>query len=154
MESLKVRDIMQVEVVTIGPEASVRELSVLLGEKGVSGVPVVDGQGKVVGVVSEGDVILQDAELHFPHYVQFLDSVIFLESVQRFADRFRKAFGAKVSDIMSKEVKSIGPDAGVGEVATLMADENINRIPVIQDGRLKGIVTRADVVRALPRIWS
>src|SRR5680860_1370515 len=85
MESLKVRDIMQVEVVTIGPEASVRELSVLLGEKGVSGVPVVDGQGKVVGVVSEGDVILQDAELHFPHYVQFLDSVIFLESVQRFA---------------------------------------------------------------------
>src|SRR5660397_275617 len=79
MESLKVRDIMQVEVVTIGPEASVRELSVLLGEKGVSGVPVVDGQGKVVGVVSEGDVILQDAELHFPHYVQFLDSVIFLE---------------------------------------------------------------------------
>src|SRR5680860_1232794 len=148
MESLKVRDIMQVEVVTIGPEASVRELSVLLGEKGVSGVPVVDGQGKVVGVESEGDVILQDAELHFPHYVQFLDSV------QRFADRFRKAFGAKVSDIMSKEVKSIGPDAGVGEVATLMADENINRIPVIQDGRLKGIVTRADVVRALPRIWS
>src|SRR5680860_899180 len=135
MEGLKVRDIMQVEVVTIGPEASVRELSVLLGEKGVSGVPVVDGQGKVVGVVSEGDVILQ-------------------ESVQRFADRFRKAFGAKVSDIMSKEVKSIGPDAGVGEVATLMADENINRIPVIQDGRLKGIVTRADVVRALPRIWS
>lgn len=151
MESLKIRDIMETSVVTVGPDASVRELSQLLGERGVSGVPVVDGDDRVIGVVTEGDIIMQDAELHFPHYIQFLDGVIFLESVRRFAERFRKAFGAKVSDIMSREVWSVGPDAGVHEVATLMADEEVNRIPVVEDERIVGIVTRADVVGAIAR---
>lgn len=151
MESLKIGDIMETSVVTVGPDASVRELSQLLGERGVSGVPVVDGDDRVIGVVTEGDIIMQDAELHFPHYIQFLDGVIFLESVRRFAERFRKAFGAKVSDIMSREVWSVGPDAGVHEVATLMADEEVNRIPVVEDERIVGIVTRADVVGAIAR---
>lgn len=151
MENLKIGDIMETNVVTVGPDASVRELSQLLGERGVSGVPVVDGDDRVIGVVTEGDIIMQDAELHFPHYIQFLDGVIFLESVQRFAERFRKAFGAKVSDIMSREVWSVGPDAGVHEVATLMADEKVNRIPVVEDERIVGIVTRADVVGAIAR---
>lgn len=151
MESLKIRDIMETNVVTVGPDASVRELSQLLEERGVSGVPVVDGDDRVIGVVTEGDIIMQDAELHFPHYIQFLDGVIFLESVQRFAERFRKTFGARVSDIMSREVWSVGPDAGVHEVATLMADEKVNRIPVVEDERIVGIVTRADVVGAIAR---
>ena len=149
MEQLTARDIMQTEVITIGPEATVRDLADLLAETKVSGVPVVDEQKQVVGVVTEGDIILQDAELHFPHYIQFLDGVIYLESVRRFEERFRKAFGARVKDIMSTEVISVSPGASVHEVATLMADEDVNRVPVVEDGTLVGIVTRGDVVRAI-----
>jgi CBS domain-containing protein len=149
VEQLTAKDIMQPEVITVRPEASVRELADLLAEKKVSGVPVVDEEQHVVGVVTEGDIILQDADLHFPHYVQFLDGVIYLESVRAFEERFRKAFGARVRDIMSTDVITVGPDAPVREVATLMADREVNRVPVVEGGRLVGIITRHDVVKAI-----
>ncbi|MCZ7663361.1 MAG: CBS domain-containing protein [Thermoleophilia bacterium] len=149
MDDLTARDIMQAEVITVTPETTVRELADLLAEKKVSGVPVIDGERHVVGIVTEGDVILQDADLHFPHYIQFLDGTIYLESVRKFEERFRKAFGAKVADVMSTEVLTVEPGATVHEMATLMADNNVNRLPVVEDGVLVGIVTRADVVRAI-----
>ena len=152
MEHLTARDIMQTEVVTVTPEATAREVADLLAEKKVSGVPVVDADRHVVGIVTEGDLILQDADLHFPRYVQFLDGVIYLESVRKFEERFRKAFGARVADVMSAEVITVGPEAGVHEMATLMADHSVNRLPVVgDDGVLLGIVTRGDVVRAIAR---
>ncbi len=148
MGELTARDIMQSEVVTIAPDATVRELADVLAANKVSGVPVVE-DGKVVGVATEGDIILQDAGLHFPHYVQFLDGVIYLESVRKFEERFKRTFGSKVRDVMSTEVVSVGPDASIYDVATLMADSDINRVPVIEDETLVGIITRADVVRAI-----
>jgi CBS domain-containing protein len=149
MEDLRVRDIMQSNVVTAGPDTTVRDLADILAENKVSGVPVIDGSRRVVGMVSEADVILQDADLHFPYYVQFLDGIIYLESVKKFRERFRKAFGASVADIMSTEVITISPDATVREAATLMADNKVNRLPVTEDLALVGIVTRGDIVRAI-----
>lgn len=149
MERLTARDIMHTEVVTIGPDATVRELADLLATHEISGVPVVDETGSIVGVVTEGDVILQDAELHFPHYLQFLDSIIYLESVRKFEERFRKTFGNKVADVMSTEVFTVAPDASIHEVTTLMADNGVNRLPVLEDGKLVGIITRGDIVRAI-----
>ena len=149
MDGLTARDIMQAEVVTIGPDATVRELADLLATRKISGVPVVDGEGTVVGVVTEGDIVLQDAGLHFPHYIQFLDSTIYLESVSKFEERFRRTFGTKVADIMSAEVVTVAPDASVYDVATMMADRDVNRVPVLEEGRLVGIITRADVVKAI-----
>jgi len=149
VDGLTARDIMQAEVVTIGPDATVRELADLLATRKISGVPVVDGEGTVVGVVTEGDIVLQDAGLHFPHYIQFLDSTIYLESVSKFEERFRRTFGTKVADIMSAEVVTVAPDASVYDVATMMADRDVNRVPVLELGRLVGIITRADVVKAI-----
>lgn len=143
------RDIMKADVVTIGPTATVRELAELLSTHEISGVPVVDESGDLVGVVTEGDVILQDADLHFPHYLQFLDSIIYLESVRKFEERFRKTFGNRVADVMSTEVVTVSPDASIHEVTTLMADNGVNRLPVLEEGRLVGIITRGDVVRAI-----
>ncbi len=96
MDELKVRDIMQTEVVTVGPGTTVRELADILAKHKISGVPVVDEQRRVLGMVSEADIILQDADLHFPYYIQFLDSVIYLQSFGKFEERFRKTFGSKV----------------------------------------------------------
>lgn len=149
MEDLTAQDIMQKDVVTIGPDATIRELAELMATNKISGVPVVDSKGALLGVVSEGDVILQDADLHFPHYVQIFESVIYLESVRKFEERFKKAFGAKVSDVMSTEVLTVEPSATVREVATLMADREVNRVPVVVAGRVVGIITRGDLVRAM-----
>ncbi len=149
MEELKVRDIMQSEVITVGPDTTVRELAEILAEHKISGVPVIDEGRHVVGMVSEADVILQDADLHFPYYLQFLESIIYLQSVSKFEERFRKAFGSKVADIMSKEVISISADDSAREAATLMADQKVNRLPVVDGRILVGIVTRGDIVRAI-----
>jgi CBS domain-containing protein len=127
----------------------VGELADMLAKNKISGVPVVDERGGVLGMVSEADIILQDADLHFPYYIQFLESVIYLQSVRKFEERFRKAFGSKVTEVMSDEVVTISPDASVREAATIMADRKINRLPVTDGGRLVGIVTRGDIVRAI-----
>lgn len=149
MAELKVKDIMQSNVITAGPDTTVRELADLLAEHKISGVPVVDDERRVVGMVSEADVILQDADLHFPYYIQFLESIIYLQSMSKFEERFRKAFGTKVADIMSEEVIAISPDASVHDAATMMADHKINRLPVTEQRHLVGIVTRGDIVRAI-----
>ncbi len=149
MEELKVRDIMQTDVLVVGPEASVRELADILAQNKISGVPVVDAEQHVIGMVSEADVIVQDADLHFPYYIQLLDSIIYLQSVGKFEQRLRKMFGTKVADIMSREVISISPEASVHEAATLMADYKVNRLPVTEERRLLGILTRGDIVRAI-----
>lgn len=149
MDELKVREIMTTNVITVKPEATVGDLADILAKNKISGVPVVDDQGRVLGMVSEADIILQDVDLHFPYYIQFLESVIYLQSIHKFEERFRKAFGSKVTEVMSDEVVSVSPDATVREVATLMADRNVNRLPVTEDERLVGIVTRGDIVRAI-----
>jgi CBS domain-containing protein len=149
VDELKVRDIMTAPVISVKANTTVRELADILAKNKISGVPVVDAQDRVVGMVSEADIILQDVDLHFPYYIQFLESVIYLQSVHKFEERFRKAFGSKVSEIMTEDVISVSPGQTVREVATLMADRNVNRVPVAEDGRLVGIVTRGDIVRAI-----
>ena len=149
MGELKVRDIMHPDVITVGPEATIRELAAILAEHKISGVPVVDETGEVLGMVSESDVILQDAEFHFPYYIQFLESVIYLQSLAKFEERFRKTFGTKVTEVMSKDPVEVSPEASIHAAATLMADYKVDRLPVIDEGRLVGIVTRGDIVRAI-----
>jgi CBS domain-containing protein len=149
VDELKVREIMQTDVITANPDTTVGELADILARNKISGVPVVDGQGRVLGMVSEADIILQDADLHFPYYIQFLEMVIYLQSVHKFEERVRKSIGSKVTEIMSDEVVSVSPDATVRETATLMAARDLNRLPVIENARLVGIVTRGDIVRAI-----
>lgn len=155
MDSVKAGDIMSSPVLTIGPDATVRELAKVLADNNVSGLPVVDDEGTLLGVVSEEDLILQDAELHFPHYVQIFDSVIYVESVRKFEERFRKAFAAKVSDVMSTEPVTVSPETTLREIATVMADKDVNRVPVVDEGNhLLGIIARGDVIRGIAALQA
>jgi CBS domain-containing protein len=144
-----VADIMVTDIVTARPDMSVKELAELLRERGVGGAPVVDDDGSVVGMVTDGDLMALDADLHFPHYIQFLDSVIYLERASKFEERLKKAVAATVRDIMTDEVLTVGPDDPVRKAATLMSDHKIDRVPVEKDGKLVGIVGRHDVLKVL-----
>ena len=150
MPELLAKDIMVKKIITINRDASVNELSELLIKKKISGVPVVDSSGNLVGIATEGDLIVKDADLHFPRYFKLLDSIIYLESLNKFKKNLKKYLGTKVEDVMTSEVKTASPDTPVSEVANIMIRNNINRVPVLDSsGGLVGIITRADIVRSM-----
>lgn len=144
-----VRDIMQTKVITIRPEATVKEFAELLRHEKVGGAPVVDASGHLVGIATDGDLMALDADLHFPHYIQFLDSLIYIQSQKKFEERLRKAAAATVEDVMTKDVFTVKPDDLARKAATIMSDHGIGRVPVEVDGKVEGIVTRHDVLRLL-----
>ncbi|MHB0866281.1 MAG: CBS domain-containing protein [Thermoleophilia bacterium] len=148
MEDLTAADIMQPEVITISEDATVQELAKLLARKKISGAPVVDDQHRVVGIVSEGDLVAIDADIHFPHYIELLGNIIYLESIKKYEERLEKAAAGEVRDIMTTDVLTVQKEAPLSQVATLMIDKQVNRVPVVDGDVLVGIITRADIVRA------
>lgn len=148
MEDLTAAEIMQPEVITINEDATVQELAKLLAKKKISGAPVVDDLNRVVGIVSEGDLVSIDADIHFPHYIELLGNIIYLESIKKYEERLEKAAAGEVRDIMTTDVLTVQNDTPLSEVATLMIDKQVNRVPVVDGDVLVGIITRADIVRA------
>jgi len=149
-EERLVKDIMVKKVITIQKDASVEELSELLVKNRISGVPVLDSDGKLVGIATEGDLIIKDSDLHFPRYFKLLDSIIYLESLNKFKKSLKKFLGTKVEDVMTAEIKTVKEDTLVGEAANIMIKYNINRVPVLDSkDELVGIVTRADIVGSM-----
>ena len=150
MPDLLAKDIMTKNVITIHKDASIEELSNVLLNNNISGVPVVDDEGKVIGIATEGDIIVKDTDLHFPRYFKLLDSIIYLESLTKFKNNLKKHLATKVYEIMTSNVISCSPDTPVDDVANLMVDNKINRIPVLsEDKKLSGIITRANIVKSM-----
>jgi CBS domain-containing protein len=147
----RISEIMDPSPVAVSPDASVEDVVALLRQHELPGLPVVDADGQVVGIVTEADMVLPDdqGDLHIPHYVNLFGGTVFLESLGRFEDRLRKAFAATAEDMMTRNPDTIAPDASVREAARLIHDTGHNRLPVVDDGRLVGVVTRLDVLGAL-----
>jgi CBS domain-containing protein len=148
-----VRDIMDAEPATVSPDASVEEVVRTLREHELPGVPVIDADGRLAGLVTEADLVLPDdqGDLHLPHYINLFGGTVFLEPLGRFEDRLRKAFASKASDMMTTDPDTVEPDTSVQEAARLVHDSGHNRLPVVEDGRLVGVVTRLDLLGALAR---
>jgi CBS domain-containing protein len=146
-----VREIMDADPATVRPETPVEEVVQTLRRHELPGVPVVDAEGRCVGIVTEADLVLPDDEgdLHIPHYINLFGGTIFLEPLSRFEDRLRKAFAAKAEDMMTRDPDSVAPETSVREAARLIHESGHNRLPVVEDGRLVGVVTRVDVLGAL-----
>jgi CBS domain-containing protein len=146
-----VRDIMDPTPATVTPETPVEEVVRLMREHELPGVPVVDDDGRCVGIVTEADLVLPDdqGDLHIPHYVNLFGGTVFLEPLSRFEHRLRKAFASDAADMMTRRPDTVGPDTTVRDAARLIHDSGHNRLPVVEDGRLVGVVTRVDVLGAL-----
>jgi CBS domain-containing protein len=152
MAELTVGDVMQRDPVTIEPDADLESLLRVLREHELPGVPVVNGD-RLVGIVTENDLVLRDddSSIHLPHYFELFGGVVFLEPLQHLEDRLRKAFGSRVSDMMTDDVETISPDATVHEAARHISRSGHNRLPVVEGNRLVGVVTRVDALEALTR---
>ncbi len=144
------RDVMSRDVVTVTGETTIQEVARLLTEHNISGLPVVDGDGRVVGVVSEGDLIYQDKKLHTPAFLEILGGIIYLEDPKRVGRELQKMTAAKVVEIMTTKIHTVREDTPVQDIATLMIERNVNRVPVLDDkGKLTGIVSRQDIIKSL-----
>jgi CBS domain-containing protein len=147
---MRAEEIMQKEVVTVSPEDSLEETARRLLDRGISGLPVVDKAGAVVGIISEEDLVRRHKRAKVPAVMEILGAVIFLEDPQAFYEDLRAMAAVKVQELMTRKVFTVPLDASVEEMATLMVEQKINRLPVVDaGGRLAGIVTRQDLVRAL-----
>lgn len=143
---MKAADVMVSPVITIRPDAAVRDAARLMLDQRISGVPVVDAEGNLAGIISEGDLIRRTEIDTQTHRSWWLD---LLTSRERLADEFTKAHTLKVADLMTRDVVTAGEDASLADIATLLERHGIKRVPIVQDGKVIGIVSRANLLRAL-----
>jgi CBS domain-containing protein len=145
---MKAKEIMTSPVLTVSLDTPVAQIARLLREKHISGAPVVDGAGKVVGIVTEIDLIKRHARVHFPVYLPFLDSLIFLESPRRYQEDVRRVLGTTAQEIMTQPVHTATLETDVEDIATMMVEQRANPIPILDEsGTLVGIVSHTDIVR-------
>ncbi len=142
---LKAKDIMTKDVITVKPESTVEELARLLIKHRFSGVPVVDDVKRLIGIVTEHDLISQNKRLHIPTIIRLFDAYIVLGS-EKMEGEIKKMAAAIVGDICTKKVVSITEETTVEEIATIMSEQKIHLLPVLRDGIVVGIVGKVDVV--------
>jgi CBS domain-containing protein len=149
--ALRVRDIMETDVPPVYPSDPVETVLKVLRTHELPGVPVINEGGRCVGIITEADLVISEEgeDLHLPHYFQLFGGYVFLEPMKRFEDRLRKAFASTAADMMTEDPVTIEADADVAEAARLIARKKHNRLPVVEHGRLVGVVTRVDVLDAL-----
>lgn len=150
---LPVTEVMTPEPITVTVDTSVEEAVALLSSRRISGAPVVDSDGRLMGLLDDSDLIVSDARLHAPTLVEILGAYFPLPwERHRFEEEVRQALARTVGELMEDDPPSVGTDATVEDVATLIVDRGISRVPVVDgSGRVVGIVTRGDLVAAMGR---
>ena len=145
-----VADAMSRDPIVVRPETPLNEAIQILAERRISGLPVVDDAGQLVGIISETDLMWQETGVTPPPYIMLLDSVIYLKNPAQYERDLHKALGQTVGEVMSSDPITISPDKPLKEAAQLMHDREVRRLPVLDaQGQVIGILTRGDIVRAM-----
>jgi CBS domain-containing protein len=151
-DTTPVREVMTRDVVTLRPDQPVQEAADVLAGKAIGAAPVVDAGGKLVGLLRDEDLIVSEARLHVPTVISFLGADLVLpSSLHRFEHELKKAAGATVADVMITDYHVAKPGDTLDGVAAEMHDRDVTHVPVVDDGKLVGIVARGDLVRFLSR---
>jgi CBS domain-containing protein len=145
-------DIMTSDIPALQPQDEARRAIELLADLDIGALPVVNSEDRLIGIVSESDLVLSDEEsdLHLPHYFNIMGGIVFTGSMKGFEERLNKAFATRVRDLMTPDPFSVTVDDGVEKAARLIAEKHHNHLPVTDgDGKVAGMLTRADVLAAL-----
>ena len=143
---MKAQDVMVRDVLTVGPDTSVADAVAMLVKHDISALPVVNPEGSLIGILSEADLLERKelgAEHHYPWWIEFS------MPASKLAERFAKAHGKRVSEVMSTNVIFASEDTPVSEIAALLETHRIKRVPIINDGKIVGIVSRSNLMQAL-----
>ena len=145
-----IKDIMTKNVITVTPEMSIHKLAELFMKKNISGAPVVDKSGKLLGVAKEEGVIFKDKKVHLPTFINLSFGFIALGTA-KYNEEIKKITASTVSSIMEKDVETISSNTEIEDVATLMIEKEIYYLPVVDKDKLVGVITKKDIVRAIAK---
>ncbi len=146
---LTAKEIMTTDVVSVTPDTSLKDLARTFVESRFSNMPVVDESGKLVGVISETDLIEQQKPLHIPTVMAFFDGVFYLDSEKRFQEEVDRVTAQTVGELCQRKLVTCSPDATVGEIASLMSKHKAHLIPVMEKDKMLGVVARLDLIKAM-----
>lgn len=146
---LTAKDIMHREVITVRPDTEITKAAGILLEQKINGLPVVDDKGELVGILCQSDLIAQQKKMPIPSLFTFLDGLIALTSMKQIEKEVRKIAAIVVADAMTADPVSVDPDTGIETVAALMVDNSFHTLPVVEAGRLVGIIGKADILKTL-----
>lgn len=147
---LTAKDLMNPNVIAVTRDTPVRELAKILASNRISGAPVVDGMGSVIGVVTESDLIFQNKKVHIPTVMAILDAFIFLENPDKMELEMKKMAGTTVADICTFKPVTVRQDTPIEEVATLMAEKKVHTLPVLDaNDQLIGVIGKSDLIRMI-----
>jgi CBS domain-containing protein len=146
---LRAKDIMTRQVHTVSPETAVEDLAQRFIDTRVSTLPVVDASGRLVGIVTETDLVEQNKPLHIPTVIAVFDWVLYLESEKNFQDDVRRISARKVDEICRRDLVTCSPETPVSEIAGLMSEKKVHLVPVLDGDKLVGVVARLDLIRTM-----
>lgn len=146
---LTARDIMTTKIYTVHLDTEIEALAKTFVKHNVNAMPVVDDDGVLVGMVTQTDLVEQDKPLHIPTVISLFDWVLYLESPKKFSEEVRKVTARKVGEICSQDFVTCSPETPVATVASLMVDNKAHLVPVVEDGRMIGVVARLDIIRSM-----
>ncbi len=144
-----VRDIMNTDLITVTPDMDISRAAKILFDKRINGVPVVDDNGSLVGILCQSDIITQQKKLPIPTIFTFLDGFIRLTSLKQLEKQVLKITALTVSEAMTPKPVTVQPDTEIETVAALMVDNHFHTLPVVEDSRLVGIIGKEDILRTL-----
>ncbi|MFM6039123.1 MAG: CBS domain-containing protein, partial [Sphaerospermopsis kisseleviana] len=145
-----VAEVMTHNPIMVNPQTPLKEAIQILAEKRISGLPVINDAGKLVGIISETDLMWQETGVTPPAYIMFLDSVIYLQNPGAYERDLHKALGQTVGEVMSKNPLTITPDKSLKEAAKIIQEHKVHRLPVLDStSKVIGILTRGDIIRAM-----
>jgi CBS domain-containing protein len=151
-DTVTVREVMATDLWTLKSDETVEVAADVMAEKGVSTLPVTEADGTLLGVLRDSDLIASEARVHVPTFINFLGlGVPFPGEMKHLEAELKKIAGATVADVMTEKPTTITADAPIEDAATIMHDEQINSIPVVDGKKIVGIVARTDLVRFIAR---
>lgn len=154
MEVRTASDIMEKVFVTSSPETSVFDLVHMFVKNKVSAIPVVDGEEKLVGIITDADLLYKKIKPHVPHYVNLLGASIYYNGISEYDKGFKKLMACTAKDMMTKDVIIAAPDAEVEQIAGVMVAEHLKVIPIVKEKHIVGIVTRGNILDELYREYG
>lgn len=150
MNNKKAKDIMTTDVKVAKQTDTIKSIAKILIHEKIGGLPVVDKDNRVVGIISETDIIKKEKHVAAPEFITFLQGVIYLEDFKKMEKDIQDIAAVQVKDLMSKEVIKVYEDDTFDDVANIMIKKSVNRVPVVdKDNKIKGIICRYDIIKSM-----
>ena len=150
MNDKRAKDIMTTDEIVANKNDIIANVANLLIKEKIGGLPVVDEENKVVGIISETDIMKKESHVDSPRMLNFIQGIIFLDDMKKFEDEMRPIAAYKVEDLMSKDIITVNENDTFDYVANVMINKSINRVPVVDENNfLKGIICRYDIIKAM-----